>query len=143
MEPKVVQKLVRNRSQKWSRNGPRNDFNPGPFWGPFRAAHQSRFFNMFGQIKTSLETFVFFMLSCVLFLCLLWFLFSTTNVFQKWVPFLVLFRIRFWRQNGLRNGPKIDPKLVSKLFQSLSCFFSYFLRSWSSSGASWEPSGAF
>ena len=54
------------------------------------------FWEFFGKIKTSLETFVFFMLPCVC-VCVFdvfWeFLFSITDVFQKWVPFLVLFWI--------------------------------------------------
>ena len=52
----------------------------------------ARFSSCFGKIKTSLERFVFFMLPCVCVFDVFWeFLFSITDVFQKWVPFLVLF----------------------------------------------------
>ena len=53
---------------------------------------------------------------------------------------------QFWIHFGAHSGPRMAPKMGSKLITKFIFFGfrfgSLFLRSWSSLGASWEPSWA-
>ena len=121
--PKLDQKWVQKGIQFWAALGP----ILGSVLGPKTVSSGGHIFQGFSvksRPRSKHSSFSCFHVCVCVFFDVFWeFLFSITDVFQKWVPFLVLFWIRFWRQNGLQNGPKNGPKISSFLSLRWGLFF--------------------
>ena len=91
--PKLDQKWIQKGRQFWAALGP----ILGSVLGPKTCAHGGHSFQGFSvksRPRSKHSSFSCFH-GCVFFDVFWWFSFSITDVFQKWVPFLVLFWMQF------------------------------------------------